>query len=145
MEILQEIDNKKTLDAIENQLRLYRTYTLTMPDEQLPKVTASYSIEMPNFSNIKQSSTENAAIYNIDKRIQIEKFMKRFSICLNKLTKIERQLIVMMYMTHEASYIYEICEALRVSKSKFYRLKSTALYKLALSTGVVVYADEVQP
>lgn len=140
--MLKGIDNKATLEAIENLLREYRTCLLMVPDVYLPKITANYTLEMPNYSNVKQSSTENAAIKNVDEGIYREKFIKRVVNGLKKLNFLERQLITLAYLTIEPHYNYEIYRKLNISEAKFYRTRTRALYKLALATGEEVYFDE---
>ncbi len=53
-----EIDREKTKAAVESALDMYRFYLLTVHEDQLPKVTATYSLIPPAFSNQFHSSTE---------------------------------------------------------------------------------------
>jgi ArpU family phage transcriptional regulator len=64
--MLPEIDREKTRAAVESALEKYRFYLLMVPEDRLPKVTATYSIVPPSFSNEFHSSTEQAAIDRIE-------------------------------------------------------------------------------
>lgn len=142
-EILDQLDNTATQEAVENILRQYRTYMLTVPENRMPSLTAQYTLEMPSFSNIKQSGVEKAAIENVDSESERQRFFNRMSRSMNKLTGIERQLIALKYLQMEPLYNYEVFTEMNITESKFYRLRNRALYKLALALGVEKYRKEV--
>lgn len=141
MYTLNQIDNEATQKAVEEILRQYRTYMLTVPEERMPTLTTQYKLEMPNFSNIKQSAVENAAIENVDAEAERKRFFVRMSSAMRKLTYIERQLIAVKYLQMEALYNYRVYTELNISESTFYRMRNKALYKLALALGVEKYID----
>ncbi len=143
-DLLQNIDGKATQEAVEATLRQYRTFMLTTPEDLMPAITTKYTLEMPNFSNVKQSSVEGAAVKSADHFKEYEKFFGWFNRGLCKLTQIERHLITLAYLEMEPMYNYEIYTELNISERKFYRMRSKALYKLALALGKEVYqGDEV--
>jgi len=142
IEILKNIDGEATQKAIENILRQYRTFMLTTPDEFMPSITAKYTLEMPTFSNVKQSSVENAAIRSVDEFKKYEKFFGWFNRGLCKLTMIERHIITLTFLDKEPMFDYEVYTELRISKSKYYRVRNRALYKLAMALGVEVYQED---
>lgn len=141
IDILQNINGEATQQAVEAKLRQYRTYMLTTPDEYIPTITSKYTLEMPTFSNIKESSIEKCAIKGADYFKECERFFTWFNRGLSKLTTIERRLITLAYLEMEPLYNYEIYMELGVSESKFYRLRSRALYKLAIGLGIEVYGE----
>lgn len=140
-ETLDQIDSEATQNAVEEMLRQYRTYMLTVPENRMPSLTANYTLEMPNYSTVKQSAVENAAIENVDAESKRQRFFIRISKGLRKLTTIERQLIALKYLQMEPLYNYEVYTELSISESKFYRQRNRALYKLALALGVEKYSD----
>lgn len=142
IEILKNIDGEATQKAIENILRQYRTFMLTTPDDFMPSITAKYTLEMPTFSNVKQSSVENAAIKSVDEFKKYEKFFLWFNRGLCKLTMIERRIITLTFLDKEHMFDYEVYTELRISKSKYYRVRNRALYKLAMALGVEVYQED---
>lgn len=141
-DLLKNIDRKATQKAIEKVFRQYRTYMLTTTEDLLPQITTKYTLEMPNFSLYKSSSTENAAIQRASLSEDYTKFMKWFNQAFNRLNKIERQIITLTNLTEEPLHNYEIYAKLNLSERTFYRMKSNALYKLALFLGVIVYDNE---
>lgn len=138
---LTAIDEKETARAIEEKLREYRTYKLIAHEDKVPQITAKYTVEMPNFSNIKSSSTENTALANVQNKKDAEEFLSKFAKAMNKLTYIERKLITLAFLEDDPLFNYEICNELNISESKFYRLRTKALYKLALAMGVERYRE----
>lgn len=138
---LAQIDSAATQKAVEGKLRQYRTYMLTVPEEKMPSLTAHYTLEMPNYSNVKTSAVEDAAIENVDSDIQREKFFNWISMGMKRLTKMERKLIAFKYLQMEPMYNYDICAELNISESSFYRVRNQALYKLALSLRIEKYVD----
>ena len=144
MDILKSINVKETQDAIEKELRQYRTYKLTTPDDLLPTITPNYTLEMPSFSGRINSKVENTAIENIEYYQQAEVFFNRFNHGLHKLTKRERQVIIKGFLDEVPTKNYQIAKEIHVSERTFYRIRSEALYKLALALRVVKYQDEVR-
>lgn len=141
-DLLQNIDGKATQEAVEATLRQYRTFMLTTPEDLMPAITAKYTLEMPTFSNVKQSNVEGAAVKSADHFKEYEKFFSWFNRGLCKLTRIERHLITLAYLEMEPMYNYEIYTELNISERKFYRMRSKALYKLAMALGKEVYQDD---
>lgn len=142
MDMLKSIDGKATQKAIENVLRQYRTYQLTTPEDLLPTITPKYTLEMPAFGGGVNSKVENAAIKNVELYKQAEKFFERFNRGFYKLTKKERQIIIMSSLKEIPMYNYQVANELNVSERTYYRMKSQALYKLALALRVEVYQED---
>lgn len=141
-DLLKNIDRSATQKAVEKVFRQYRTYMLTTTEDLMPKLTTKYTLEMPNFSNVKSSKTENAAINLASFSEEYEKFMNWFNKGFNRLNKIERQIITLSNLEENPLHNYEIYVKLNLSERTFYRIKSNALYKLALFLGVIVYEEE---
>lgn len=138
-DLLQQIDNVGTQKEVEQKLRQYRTYILTVPENKVPSITANYTLEMPNYSTIKKSAVEAMAINNVDAEAERQKFFSWIAKGMRKLNSIERKLIVLKYLQMEPMYNYEIYAELQMSESKFYRYRAKALYKLALALGIEKY------
>lgn len=141
-DILKNIDGRATQDAVEKVFRQYRTYMLTAEDDLMPNVTTRYTLEMPNFSNIKISKVEEAAVKMASFSGEYLKFVNWFKRGFNKLNKMERKLITLSYLEEDPLHNYEIYRDMNVSERTFYRMRNKALHKLAISLGVEVYVDE---
>lgn len=143
MSFLRDVDGEKTKEAVETALEKYRMYMLAVPDEFLPRVTQTYSLVPPSQTNAFHSSTEDAAIKKVDFERERDEYMERIRRAVNRLTKLERELIIKRYMTcDEESYDYEIYNEMGISESKFYRIREKAFYKLAFALRIEVYKEE---
>ncbi|TNU83481.1 ArpU family transcriptional regulator, partial [Bacillus velezensis] len=98
---IPQIDEEATRMKAEKLLEQYRMYLLQVPEDFLPKVTATYSLVPPSFSNEFHSSTEDAALKRMDWEIERERFLKRMQRAVNRLSQKERQILVMLYMQNE--------------------------------------------
>lgn len=143
-DFLKQIDSVATQQEVEQKLRQYRTYLLTVPESKIPSITASYTLEMPNYSTVKKSAVEGFAIQNVDAERERQRFFTWIARGMRKLNGIERKLIVLIYLNSEPMRNYEIYAELGMSESTFYRHRNKALYKLALSLGIEKYAQEQQ-
>jgi ArpU family phage transcriptional regulator len=139
---LPEIDREETKKRVEAALEKYRFYLVTIPEERLPKVTATYSLVPPAHTNAFHSSTESVAIKKADFERERDEYMERIRRAVNRLNKMERELIIKRYMTLEEPYDYEVYNEMGISESKFYRIREKAFYKLAFALRIEVYKEE---
>lgn len=142
MSFLRDVDGEKTKAAVEAALERYRMYLLTVPDEFLPRVTQTFSLVPPSNTNEFYSSTESVAIQKVDFEQQRAEYIERMRRAVNRLNKIERELIVKRYMSFEESYDYEVYNDMGISESKYYRLREKSFYKLAFALRIEVYKEE---
>lgn len=143
--MLPEIDREKTKEAVEAALEKYRFYLLTVPDEKLPKVTATYSLVPPANTNAFHSSTEDAAIDKVDFERERDQYLERIIRGVNRLSKLEREIIYKRYLEDEETYDYEIYNEIGYSERRYYRLKARIFYKLAFILRIEVYKSEEHP
>lgn len=142
---LPEIDREKTKEAVEAALEKYRFYLLTVPDEKLPKVTATYSLVPPSNTNAFHSYTENAVIDKVDFELERDRFLDWIIRGVNRLNKMEREIIYKRYIEDEETFDYEIYNELVLSERRYYRLKARIFYKLAFLLRIEVYKSEEHP
>jgi ArpU family phage transcriptional regulator len=142
---LPEIDREKTKIAVEAALEKYRFYLLTVPEEKLPKITASYSLSPPAFSNQFHSSTESAVIDKVDFEREREDYIERIRKAVNRLNYKERELMIKRYLSDGEVYDYELYNEIGYSERRFYRLKARIFYKLAFLLRIEVYKCEEHP
>jgi ArpU family phage transcriptional regulator len=144
---LPEIDREKTKQRVESEIEKYRFCLLLVPEEKLPKITASYTMEPPAFSNQFHSSTETTAFERIqqqEKEKERLEFVERFRKAVNRLRFKERELIVKRYMDDIELYDYEFYQAEGLTESKFYKLKARAFYNLAFALRIEVYKNQAE-
>ncbi|WP_409297732.1 ArpU family phage packaging/lysis transcriptional regulator [Peribacillus sp. SCS-26] len=142
---LPEIDREKTRAAVEAALEKYRFYLLTVPEERLPKVTATYSLVSSGPSNQFHSTTEAAVIEKVDYEREKEEYIEKIRKSVNRLTYKEREIIIKRYLGDEEVYDYEIYNELGYSERRYYRQKARIFYKLAFLLKVEVYKTEEHP
>jgi ArpU family phage transcriptional regulator len=140
---LPEIDREETKKRVEAALEKYRFYLLSVPEERLPRVTASYSLVPPTHTNAFHSSTEESAIAILDFEKEREQYLNSIQRAVNRLNYQERSIIVKRYIDPEEKYDYEVYNDLGMSERKYYRIKSRAFYKLAFALKIESYKTEV--
>lgn len=143
--MLPEIDREKTKEAVEAVLEKYRFYLLTIPEERLPKVTASYSLVPPTNTNAFHSSTEDVVIDKVDRALERERYLEWFIRGINRLSKREREIIYKRYLEDEEVFDYEIYNEIGMSERRYYRLKARMFYKLSFILRIEVYKNVEYP
>jgi ArpU family phage transcriptional regulator len=137
---LPEIDRRETQQNVEDAIETYRMYLLTIPDEHLPKVTATYSLVPPSNSNGFHSSTEEIAIERVDAERARNEYVERFRKAINKLSQRERQAVILRYLGDEELFDYEVYNQMGMSESYYHqKFKPGLFYKLAFALRIVVY------
>jgi ArpU family phage transcriptional regulator len=137
--MLPEIDREKTKAAVESALEKYRFLLLTVPEDKLPKVTATYSLVPPSFTNEFHSSTEQVAIDRIEMDLARNRHIDWVLRGVNRLSKLEREIIYKRYLEDEENFDYEIYNEIGMSERRYYRLKARIFYKLAFILKIEEY------
>jgi len=140
---LQTIDRTATRRKVEMILRQYRMYLLQVSLDKLPSITAKYTL-VPSGSNLPTSTTEKAAIANVDYEMERNRFIEMVIQGVNRLSDEERRLIILRYMGEEEWFDYQVYCELNLSERHYYRLKANALKKLAIAMQVEVYEEKTK-
>lgn len=140
--VLPEINRTETKKAVEAAFEKYRFYLLTVPEERLPKLTATYSLVPPTNTNEFHSTTEDIAIKTVDFERERDKFIEWIRRGVNRLAQKEREIIVKRYLQEEEMFDYEIYPELGYGESKYYRIKARIFYNLAFILRIEVYKDK---
>lgn len=139
---LPAIDENETKKAVECALEKYMMYVLSQSLDRLPKVTQSFTLVPPSNTNEFHSSTEDAAIANVDYDRERMKYIKWVYSAVNRLSYQEREIIIKRYMDTEEVYDYELYNQLGMSERKYYRVKARAFYKLAFALKIEQYKNK---
>lgn len=137
---LAVIDREKTKQAVEQALETYRLYSLQVQLDKLPSITASYSLA-PASGNLPSSSTEQAAIANVDYEGKRVKYLNWIARAVNRMTKLEREIIYKRYLNDDEMFDYQVYNELSMSERNYYRVKSRVFYKLAFVLKIEVYKE----
>ncbi len=138
-----KLNKKATRKAVVEVLEMYQMVLLTQDEEKLPSVTAAYSIVPPTETNENHSSTEEAAIENVERERARNEFIHKVVNAINRLTEDERILVVKEYVDQNQYFNYEIYNDLGISESKYYKIKGKALEKMAFMLDVQVISKKV--
>jgi ArpU family phage transcriptional regulator len=137
---LPEIDRKETQLNVEEAIETYRMYLITIPDERLPKVTATYSLIPPSNTNGFHSTTEDIAIERADAEKLRDEYVEKFRKAVNRLSPKEREAVILRYLGDEELFDYEVYNQLGMSESYYHqKFKPRIFYKLALALRIEVY------
>lgn len=137
---LPEIDRDQTKVAVEKALETYRMYSLQVSIDRLPSITASYSFTPPS-ARLPSSSTENAALANVDYEQKRVKYLHWIVSAANRLSKTERMIIHKRYLHDDEMFDYQIYSEMNMSERNYYRLKARMFYKLAFALKIEVFKE----
>lgn len=137
---LPAIDRDETKKAVESILERYQMYSLQVNLDRLPAITAKYTL-MPFSNSLPSSSTESAAIANVDYEQERTRYIEWVVRAVNRLTYVERSIVITRYLSDDAPFHYEAYTELNMSERNYFRLKARALYKLAFALKVEVYEE----
>ncbi|WP_141527152.1 ArpU family phage packaging/lysis transcriptional regulator [Bacillus cereus] len=135
---IKEIDERATVKQSLRALEKYRMLMLSVDDEYLPKVTATYSLTPPSNTNEFHSSTENVIEF-VDRERERDTYMSLLRKGINRIPVESRELIVKKYMGRDELYDFEVYNQMGISKPHFDRKKRKALINLACSLKIEVY------
>lgn len=136
------IDRKATKKTVETVLKKYRIFLLSEDIEKHPQITPSYSLVPPSKTNTFYSTTESAAIENVDRQRERSEYLTRILNAVNRLEYIERALLIQRYMTKEEVYDYEVYMELGLGKTKYNSVKNDAMIRLAIALNIEIYEHE---
>lgn len=135
------IDRKATKNEVKKVLEKYRLFLLAEEQERHPKITSEYSLVPPSKTNKFYSSTERAAIENVDRENERSEYITTISAAVNRLDFSERAILIQRYLTKGEVYDFEVYNDLGFSERKYYRLKNRAFNNLAFALKIEVYKD----
>lgn len=137
---LEQINRTATKRKVEAILEKYRIYLLQVSLDKLPSITAKYTLVTAS-TNVVNSSTEKAAIANVDYEIERNRFIEMVIRAVNRLSDEERRLIILRYFGEDERFDYQVYNEMNMSERHYYRLKAKAFYKLAFAMNVEVYEE----
>lgn len=127
MTLFPEIDKEKTKKEVRELLTCYRSMIRIAGDEYVPKVTATYSLELKCFTGQVSCATENAVVRKITAEQELVKIAK----AMNRLNAYDRQMIYDRYMNKMELTNTAIYLDYKMSERTFYRELDKALLRFA--------------
>lgn len=135
---IDEIETRHQVEVFLETIRVYRQIGFVRRQATL---TASSDPRYHGSTNIIIRQTENIAIWNTDRAEELERKSKLLEVALERLKRVEREIIERRYMTNEDEYDSILCGELGMSERKYRRVKSRAIYILACSLGLEIYKE----
>lgn len=139
---LPEIDRKATKEAVEAAFETYRVYKYL--EESETKITAKYpdtDAEMIRGYGGNHSSVESAVMSSEYR----ENVIERVERAVRRLPKAERDIMSRLFMRDEPEFDPDVMLALGLYREKYYRLKSSAFYKVALALKIAIAKTKNEP
>lgn len=140
---IPELNYKKTRRKALKEVKTYKLAMMKLGCKGEPKITPSYSAEPLGLNNQFHSSTEDAAIFNLEGykpyRIYVEAFNRKFN-CINA----EQRKLLYHWLFQNASND-ELAELMACSYSRVSHKKRDALESFALAFDCEVYQNGEKP
>jgi len=136
-----EIDREATRTAVEERLESARIYKQIGFVRREMKNTSSPEPRYHGATNTVGKPAEDVAVWNVDMEQRMEEQYNQVQHAIARLWKVEREIVEMRYMSSNEVYDYNVFSELNMSERKYYRIKSSALYKLAFALRLERYAD----
>lgn len=136
-----EIDREATRQAVEERLESARIYKQLGFVRRETKITASYEVKEGGSSNVISKSSENAAVFNVDTENRMKEQQEQVDRAVSRLGRTERRIIEARYMEDDEVFDYNVYNDMHIGETKYYRMKSNAMYKLAFALCLEVYVD----
>lgn len=137
---LPAVNNEATRKRVEEELETVRIYKRIGMIRREVGTISRYEPRLHGSTNAISKTTENTAVWNVDREQVMESkvvMLDKALLCLNEM---ERELIRLRYLDTDDTYDYLVCGDLGVSERKYRRVKAQAMYKLALALRLEVLA-----
>ncbi|MNK42991.1 RNA polymerase factor sigma-32 [compost metagenome] len=137
---LPAVNNEATRKRVEEELDTVRIYRRIGIIRREAGTTSRYEPRVHGSTNTISKTTENHAVWNVDRELLMERKAVMMDKALMCLSELERDLIRQRYLDTDDTYDYLVCGDLGVSERKYRRVKAQAMYKLALALKLEVLA-----
>jgi len=137
-----EIDREATRQAVEERLESARIYKQIGFVRREMKNTSSPEPRYHGPTNAISKPAEDVAVWNVDTEAWMQQQQEQVERAIARLGRTERQIIEMRYLEDDEVYDYNVYNEIGMGSTKYYEVKSRALYKLAFALRLEVY---IQP
>lgn len=134
---IKELDYMQTKKRVEQVVEVYERCLMRINSNVTPKITQTFTLDMPSHSNQFKSSTENAVIYKAEGICKDEAYIRRVTNCINRMTTIYREIIWLSFFEELSND--EVADKLKISTSMLSIRKRTAIELFAYGMGIEVY------
>ncbi|WP_103110719.1 ArpU family phage packaging/lysis transcriptional regulator [Brevibacillus reuszeri] len=139
---LPEIDEEATAEQVKHALDLARDFIRMGFHPGIETATTpGYSIIPPTQTNAFHSSTENAAVKNVDIETARRNHVQRIIDATKRLSKRERKIIMTRWFGDDDVTDLDAYTELDMSHGTFYKYRAKAFYRLAFALKMEVYKN----
>lgn len=138
-DIYEAIDYKKTKNAVQQVMKVYKLLTLRLEETKIPKVTGKYGLTFSGNTNSRKSNVESVVIRTIILENKIEEYLTRIVNAFNKLEDDERKYLYYKFFDPTNPTDEQIVQHFNRYDWGFRTLKKEAYIKLAIIMCVEVY------
>ncbi|MER2061476.1 MAG: ArpU family phage packaging/lysis transcriptional regulator [Aerococcus urinaeequi] len=132
------LDEESTKKAVEEKLEEVELYRRVGTIRREAKMTASYELREGSSGGMVSKTTENIAVFNVDRDAYLEKWDGLLKRAFKTLKKKQRDIIERSYMDFDKPSELEIATELGMGTTAYARHKSAALINLATTLGLEV-------
>lgn len=136
-----EIDRDATRDAVEERLESARIYKQIGFVRRGMKNTSSPEPCYHGTTNAINKPAEDVATWNVDKENELKERYEQVCWAVARLRGNEKEIIERRYLSDDDVYDYNVYSEMHLSERKYYRIKSSAIYKLAFALRLERYVD----
>jgi len=135
------IDRQATRKRVEEQLETARIYNQMGFVRRETRVTMNYAPRMSGGdTNTVSKPVEETAAWNVDNEARMRAVAESVEQAVAALGRIEREIVTQRYLQDELMFDFQVFANLHISERQYYRLKSSALLKLAFMLSLEVPA-----
>ncbi|WP_127550584.1 ArpU family phage packaging/lysis transcriptional regulator [Paenibacillus amylolyticus] len=133
------IDEKATRHAVEEYIEIVRQYRQIGFVRREAAITQAYVYREHQSTNAISKQTETIAVYNVDKEAELKEKDRLFSLAMERLSSVQREVIQRSYLDNEGEFDYISCGEMGISESTFRRLKVDSIRILAVALKLEEY------
>ncbi|MHA3225698.1 ArpU family phage packaging/lysis transcriptional regulator [Globicatella sp. PHS-GS-PNBC-21-1553] len=134
---VKKINYRKSKKNVSKVITNYERKLMRVKAGRQPKITQSFKLELISTSNTSHSSTEDAAIYNLEGFREDLNFIDHVNDCLNRLDLEDRQII--WYSMFQNLPNIQVAEMVNTSYSNLLIKKRNAIELFAIALQCEVY------
>ncbi len=136
-----EINRDSTRAAVEARLESARIFKQIGFVRREMKMTTSPEPRYHGNTNAAGKPAEDIAVWNVSVEDRMNEDYDMVVKAVERLGKLERQVIELRYLNNEETFDYNVYSELHLSERKYYRIKSSAIYKLAFALRLERYIE----
>lgn len=138
-DVYETINYKKTKNAVQQAMKVYKLLTLRLEEAKIPKITGKYGLTYGGTTNSKKSNVESMVIKKIILENKIEDYLTRIVNAFNKLNDEERKYLYYKFFDPNNPTDEQIIQNFNRYDYGFRTLKKDAYIKFAIIMGIEVY------